>query len=190
MIDASDLEAITVSPDNPVYYASRNCLIEKKTNKLVLGCSNSIIPDSAEIIGEDAFNHALSLKEIRIGKNVKYIRMGAFYDLPNLERIEVDKDNAVFDSREDCNAIIITKENLALFALDEIKLPKDVTLIKRDKMDKLESNKVSNYYKDYKAPSDFIIPDSDDLEDPFDGGSSFSNSYSFGDFDDSEDFPF
>ena len=51
------IESITVSDENPYFYASENCLIEKSTGKLILGAKNSVIPNdgSVKIIGSGAF---------------------------------------------------------------------------------------------------------------------------------------
>ena len=59
----SSLESITVSPDNPVYDSRANCngIIETATNKLLIGCGSTVIPDGVTSIGGDAFRCCSSL---------------------------------------------------------------------------------------------------------------------------------
>ena len=52
----SGIESIVVNDNNTKYYSSDNCLIERETNTLILGCRNSIIPDSVTKIGNHAFD--------------------------------------------------------------------------------------------------------------------------------------
>lgn len=49
------LEKITVKSNNPVYYSEGNCIIERATKTLVLGCSESDFPNDIKIIGMCAF---------------------------------------------------------------------------------------------------------------------------------------
>lgn len=51
------LEYITVAEDNTVYDSSDNCnaVIETSTNELLIGSSNSVIPNSVTSIGQNAF---------------------------------------------------------------------------------------------------------------------------------------
>ena len=46
---------ITVEAENPNYKSDGNCLIEKNSNKLLFGCSYSVIPDYVTSIGNSAF---------------------------------------------------------------------------------------------------------------------------------------
>ena len=49
----SSLTSIVISPDNPIYDSRDNCnaIIETATNKLLIGCKNTIIPNTVEVIG-------------------------------------------------------------------------------------------------------------------------------------------
>jgi len=73
------LNQITVSENNPVVYAVNNCLIEKASKTLLLGCNTSIIPSdgSVEIIGNRAFA-TCTFKTINIPITVKQIDDEAF----------------------------------------------------------------------------------------------------------------
>ena len=100
------LESIEVSKSNPFYYSENNCVIEKRTETLVLGCKNSVIPDNVWIIGRFAFAssditsieipdyvaricisavaNCKKLEEVYLGKNVIRIERSAFYGTPDL----------------------------------------------------------------------------------------------------------
>ena len=66
------------------------------------------LPDNLTSIDVMAFNQCLSLKSIHIPKSVTSIGWFAFADCPALESITVDSENTVFDSRDNCNAVIET----------------------------------------------------------------------------------
>ena len=69
------------------------------------------LPDSLESIGEEAFGYCKPLKEIVIPKAVKSIGVKLFSGCDELSSIVVDKNNPYYDSRDNCNAIIETKNN-------------------------------------------------------------------------------
>ena len=73
----SGLEHIAVSDKNAVYKSEGDCLIERKTNKLIFGCKNSVIPADVEIIEELAF-YRIGLTSIVIPEGVTEIGEGAF----------------------------------------------------------------------------------------------------------------
>ena len=74
----SGLSSLYVDSSNPTYYSSNNCIIEKTTKKLVLGCKNSTIPSDITIIGEGAFAGVTGLTTITIPSNVTSIEKEAF----------------------------------------------------------------------------------------------------------------
>lgn len=73
------LTSIKVAPDNPIYDSRNNCnaIIETSTNKLLIGCKNTVIPNSVTVIGEDAFSYC-SLTSIVIPSSVTSIDGSAF----------------------------------------------------------------------------------------------------------------
>ena len=74
-----ELTSITVENGNKQYASPNNCnaIIETKTNKLIAGCKNSVIPNSVKTIGEAAFN-GISLNSVDIPNSVKTIESYAF----------------------------------------------------------------------------------------------------------------
>ena len=110
------------------------------------------IPDSVTEIGECAFADCSELKEVKIPSSVITIEAKAFEDCTGLTElvipdsvteigedafkgctgltsIKVSPDNKCFDSREDCNAIIDTQNNMLLYGCKNTKIPSSVTSI-------------------------------------------------------------
>lgn len=111
--NCSGLVSIEVSEDNPVYDSRENCnaIIHTASNDLIAGCSSTLIPDGVQIINLGAFNGAKGLKSVVIPASVTSIKTSAFYNCPALASISVAEGNTVYDSRQNCNAIIHTKSN-------------------------------------------------------------------------------
>lgn len=97
------------------------------------GCSNLesiILPASLEEIGEAPFDNCSALKSIVIPASVKKIgkaNIGTY--LWNLESIQVEEGNTVYDSRDNCNAIIETASNKLIAGCQSTVIPDDVTTI-------------------------------------------------------------
>ena len=76
----SGLEKITVESGNSCYDSRDNCnsIIDKKTNTLIVGCKNSIIPNSVTSIGSGAFAYCSGLTELTLPNSVTSIGNCAF----------------------------------------------------------------------------------------------------------------
>ncbi len=128
----SGLKRIEVAEGNTVYDSRENCnaIIETSSNKLITGCKNTIIPESVTGIGKSAFAYNSGLTSIEIPAGVTKIEMGsfgAFVGCNGLERIEVAEGNTIYDSRENCNAIIETSSNNLLAGCTATVIPDSVT---------------------------------------------------------------
>lgn len=150
-----NLESIKVAEGNE-YYDSRgkcNAIIATKRNLLLAGCKNTKIPASVAIIGDVAFRGCTGLTSVEIPEGVTEVRAGAFIecssltsiiipksltkisyafkgifeDCSSLESIKVAEGNAVYDSREGCNALIETESNTLLAGCKNTKIPTSVT---------------------------------------------------------------
>ena len=75
-----ELETITVDTSNSFYEVRDNCngVVEKATNKLVIACRTTTIPNSIEEIGASAFSNQSGLTSITIPNSVKVIGGSAF----------------------------------------------------------------------------------------------------------------
>lgn len=126
----SGLTCIFVAKGNKTYDSRNNCnaIIETKTNKLIAGCKNTTIPDSITKIERSAFR-GCTLTAIKIPSSVIEIGLGAFSCCYELANIHVHKDNTIYDSRNDCNAIIETKTNKLIAGCVNTNIPYSVTEI-------------------------------------------------------------
>ena len=126
-----DLTSIVVDKNNPIYDSRNNCnaIIETKTNTLIVGCKNTVIPNSVTSIGEGAFRWCTDLTSVTIPKSVTSIGEKAFSFCDNLTSISVDKDNPIYDSRDNCNAIIETATNTLIAGCKSTEIPNSVTSI-------------------------------------------------------------
>ena len=89
-----DIESIRVDNENVKYDSRGNCdaIIETYTNRLILGCKNTIIPQDVTVIGEWAFADCFDLKSFNIPSSVKVIEKGAFYQCTGLSSIHLDNN--------------------------------------------------------------------------------------------------
>ncbi len=87
----SGITSISVDANNPRYDSRNNCnaIIETKTNTLIAGCKNTIIPDSVTSIGKYAFYGCSELTSIVIPDGVTSIEYGAFYGCSGLTSIVI-----------------------------------------------------------------------------------------------------
>ena len=152
--DCSGLEKITVDRGNKRYDSWGNCnsIIETGTNTLIVGCKNSVIPNSVTSIGDGAFRGCSGLTELTLPNSVTSIGDCAFYGcsglteliLPNsvtsignyafsdcsgLEKITVDRGNKRYDSWGNCNSIIETGTNTLIVGCKNSVIPNSVTSI-------------------------------------------------------------
>lgn len=199
----SNLVSIKVADSNPVYDSRNNCnaIIETSTNTLVVGCKNTIIPNTITSIGEKAFygspivsinipnsvveigpsafqrcsqllsisipdrvtsigHYAFngcsnltsinfpnslttigggafmgtSLTSIIIPKSVTSLGVNAFL-LSTLTSIQVEDGNPKYDSRNNCNAYIVTATNKLIRGCHNTIIPNSVTSIDAQSFD-------------------------------------------------------
>ncbi len=87
------------------------------------------IPQSVTDIWTEAFWGCSSLTSIFIPNSVTDIGTGVFGGCKNLTSIIVEEDNPVYDSRDNCNAIIKTSDNTLIQGCSTTVIPQDVTTI-------------------------------------------------------------
>lgn len=96
------------------------------------GCSSLLsvnIPTSVSSIGFMTFYNCSSLDSISIPSSVNAIAANAFRGCTSLASIEVESGNLIFDSRDNCNAIIITANDSLIQGSNTTVIPNTVKSI-------------------------------------------------------------
>ncbi|MCR4898179.1 MAG: leucine-rich repeat domain-containing protein [Acholeplasmatales bacterium] len=128
--DCTNVSEVIVYENNP-YYDSRdkcNAIIEKESGRLIFGCKNCFIPEGVKILDEYAFA-CIDKFDVVIPSSVTKIYADAFYECDDINSIVVDPKNTVYDSRDDCNAIIEKETNNLILGCNKTIIPYTVTSI-------------------------------------------------------------
>ena len=145
--DCSGLNSVIVDKNNGTYDSRDNCnaIIKTSTNRLVVGCKNTTIPNSVKFIGarafygcsgltfvtipnsvtaigEGAFSYCSGLKSATIGNSVKYICESAFSDCTGLASVTIGNSVTIigFGAFQDCSG------------LTSVNIPNSVAIINED----------------------------------------------------------
>ena len=94
-----------------------------------LSLTSFVIPNSVTRIEDIAFNDCTSLTSIVIPNSVTTVGVNPFAGCTNLETITVETGNQVYDSRNNCNAIIKTSTNTLIAGCASTIIPNTVTSI-------------------------------------------------------------
>lgn len=127
-----NLYSIGVNKNNTVYDSRDNscAVIKTDTNELILGSVKTKIPDTVERIKSFAFSMlTFYICDFYIPSSVKVIEEDAFYNCEFSFDLIVDEKNPVYDSRDNCNAIIHTKTNELILGCDTTVIPDSVSSI-------------------------------------------------------------
>ena len=117
------LSSIVVESGNHTYDSRENCnaIIETKSNTLIAGCQNTVIPNSVTSIGNYAFSGCSSLTSITIPNSVTSIGNDAFYGCSSITSITIPES-------------VTSIGNFAFFncsSLTSISIPNNLTSIGR-----------------------------------------------------------
>ncbi len=88
-----------------------------------------VIPEGVTSIESSAFMNCNSMEKIIIPKEVTSIGVYVFSGCSNLATIKVEEGNEIYDSRENCNAVIETKSNTLIKGCKNTIIPEGVVRI-------------------------------------------------------------
>ena len=94
-----------------------------------------VISENIERIEQRAFNSCVNLKSVEIGRDVVNIDESSFSGCDALSNITVKNKNTVYDSRDNCNAIIETKSNTLKIGCSKTVIPNSVATIGENAFD-------------------------------------------------------
>lgn len=148
-----NLSSIKIDNKNRIYDSRENCnaIIRKQDKALLYGCKNTKIPSSVEYINDFAFYGCLMesvvipngvkrikhyafcecpfLKSIHLSSTVEQIDYPSFYGCGNISQISVDKSNPIYDSRNNCNAIIDKDAEMLVLGCSSTIIPSNISEI-------------------------------------------------------------
>ena len=127
--NCSGLTSIIVEEGNTVYDSRNNCnaIIETATNTLLRGCNSTTIPNTVTTI-DGAFSGCNNLY-ITIPNSVTSIGSSTFQECTGTTTIIVEEGNPVYDSRDNCNAIIETASDKLIAGCNTTIIPNSVKTI-------------------------------------------------------------
>ena len=126
----TNLETIVVDSNNTTYDSRDNCnaIIKTATNELVCGFKTTTIPNTVVSLGTNSFYY-IGITSLTIPASVRSIATYAIKDNGSLQTITVDSANTIYDSRDNCNAIIQTGINSLVKGSNSTIIPNSVTSI-------------------------------------------------------------
>ena len=88
-IKSNVIEKIVVAEGNPCYYVDGNCLIERSSKKIILGCNSSVIPNDGSVksIGYAAFANCHAVETVVLPKSIMELEYAAFDNCDSLKQV-------------------------------------------------------------------------------------------------------
>lgn len=120
-----DLECIESWYDD---YGVEYSFDKKHLLRIPKGIKEYSIIEGTEVIEDKAFLHS-DLEVLYIPQSVTDIKTQSYLGRPNLSKIVVNDNNPVYDSRDNCNAVIKTDTNTLLYGCKNTIIPQDIKII-------------------------------------------------------------
>lgn len=129
-IKSNVIENIVVAEGNPYYYVDGNCLIDRRSKEIILGCDSSVIPDDGSVksIGYAAFANCKLIETIVLPESIIELEDFAFNNCDNLKQVYItssvseDKkivnfdEETVFESGPKCIFYVPDAESLEVYS--------------------------------------------------------------------------
>lgn len=125
---------IKVDSENLNYASKDGLLYTKDFSELLLyptgnTTENVILPEGLRVLSENTFANNSNIKSITIPSTVEKIDSGFIYQCYEVESIKVNSENKIYDSRNDCNAVIETATNKMVMGCKNTIIPQDIITI-------------------------------------------------------------
>ena len=145
--NCSRLNSVIVDKNNGTYDSRDNCnaIIKTSTNKLIVGCKNTTIPNSVTSIGDRAFYGCSELTSVTIPNSVTSIGESAFYGCSGLTSAIIGNSvksigESAFDSCSGLTSVTIGNSVKSIgegafrycSGLTSVTIPNSVTFIGED----------------------------------------------------------
>ena len=125
----SGLTSVVVDENNSVFDSRDNCnaIVETSTNSIYIGFICSTIPTSVNALSNYSFNY-VAFESVYIPAHITEISSSTF-NKSKLTSIVVDEGNGVYNSNNNCNAIIETGTNTLIIGCVNTQIPNTVVSI-------------------------------------------------------------
>lgn len=137
------LSVLEVSPENTVFHAEDNCLMQGTS--IIAGCNTSVIPQSATRVASNALGEFPGLTQITIPAGLTEIEPPFLMDCYNLRSITVDPQNLVFRVENNC---LVDATGLLAVANDTVLVPEEITTI------------TQGAFSNYRQTTTLMLPES------------------------------
>ena len=130
VLGCTSLRQIKVDARNKTYDSRHGCnaIVDTEHNRIIATSNTTTICDDIKEIGRLAFYNTM-LTSICIPKSVERIHSEAFLGMKYCCSLRVDEGNKVYDSRQDCNAIIETATHTLCVGCCTTNIPSSVKRI-------------------------------------------------------------
>ncbi len=91
-----------------------------------------LLPSTLKALGNNAFSNCRKLKSLTIPVSVETIGDWVFHECPSLESLKVEEGNRIYDSRDNCQAIIETASNVLWAGSKNTIIPSSVVGLRKD----------------------------------------------------------
>ena len=134
-VDGTDATGTLTIPDQVVYNGNTYAVtaIDDYAFSYCQGLTGTLtLPSTLEEIGDDAFDYCGFTGVVTIPASVEWIGYTPFYGCDGIEGFVVDPANQDYDSRDNCNAVILTYNDELQFGCKNSTIPDGVVSIAED----------------------------------------------------------